>query len=137
MLPRPPVYLSVTLRKLCQIWAQVESACPGTFLPSTPTFGSARPLKPGTSPMRLTSCPMRFARYGNFLQIMIVISRHNMNFHIQHCLPDCEETLYKATVSASKFRGCDFKNFGTSTLCSLGSTLHPPMWGAKVLEQFK
>ena len=65
MLPRPPVYLSVTLRKLCQIWAQVESACRGTFLPLTPTFGSARPLKPGTSPMRLTSCPMRFARYGN------------------------------------------------------------------------
>ena len=64
-LPRPPVYLSVTSRKLCQILAPVQSACRGTFLPSTPTFGSARPLKPGTSPMRLTSCPMRFARYGN------------------------------------------------------------------------
>ena len=66
MLPRPPVYLSATLRKPCQTWERVDSACPGTFLPQIPTLGYARLSKLGTSPMRLTSCLMRYARFVNY-----------------------------------------------------------------------
>ena len=57
--------------------------------------------------------------------------------YFQHCLPDCEETHYKASVSAAPFRGCDFKNFGTSPLCNFESLTMPPMWGASVIEQYR
>ena len=38
----------------------------------------------------------------------------------KHCLPDCDETLYSASVSASPFRSCDSKNVGLTDLCDLG-----------------
>ena len=57
--------------------------------------------------------------------------------YFQHCLPDCEETHYKASVSAAPFCGCDFKNFGTSPLCNFESMTMPPMWGASVIEQYR
>ena len=63
---RPPVCLSATLKKPCQTWARVDSACPGTFLPQIPTFGCARLSKRGTSPMRLTNSLMRFAKYVKY-----------------------------------------------------------------------
>ena len=60
----------------------------------------------------------------------------------QHCLPDCEETHFKASASAAPFRGCDFKNFGISPLCNISTeegaeTLNPPIWGASVIEQYR
>ena len=60
-----------------------------------------------------------------------------MCLYFQHCLPDCEETHYKASVSAAPFRGCDFKNFGTSPLCNFESMTMPPIWGARVIEQYR
>ena len=39
---------------------------------------------------------------------------------MQYCLPDCDETLYSASVSASPFRACDSKNVGLTDLCDLG-----------------
>ena len=60
---------------------------------------------------------------------------------LQHCLPDCEETIYKASVSAAPFRDCDAKNFGVSSLCNFGvsgsATIDPPRWGASVIEQYR
>ena len=61
---------------------------------------------------------------------------------IQHCLPDCEETIYKASVSAAPFRDCDAKNFGVSSLCNFGvsdteKSIDPPRWGASVIEQYR
>ena len=60
---------------------------------------------------------------------------------LQHCLSDCEETIYKASVSAAPFRDCDSKNFGVSSLCNFGvsgsATIDPPRWGASVIEQYR
>jgi hypothetical protein len=55
----------------------------------------------------------------------------------QTCLPDCDETLYTASVSAAKFRPCDYKNLGQSPLCNLGDKeIYPPIWGSSVLDQY-
>ena len=64
----------------------------------------------------------------------------------QQCLPDCDETLYTASVSAAPFRQCDFKNLGMNPMCDLDRSdpratgfadVNPPMWGESVLEQYK
>ena len=65
----------------------------------------------------------------------------------QDCLPDCDETHYTASVSASPFRKCDFKNMGLTALCNLGGGggsgggdmggIEPPMWGESVINQYR
>ncbi len=58
----------------------------------------------------------------------------------EHCLPDCDETHYSASVSAAPFRKCDFKNLGLTELCDFGGgevSADPPIWGAEVLAQYK
>ena len=63
----------------------------------------------------------------------------------QDCLPDCDETHYTASVSASPFRKCDFKNMGLTALCNLGGggsggemgEIEPPMWGESVINQYR
>ena len=69
---------------------------------------------------------------------------HLSNF--QHCLPDCEETLFSAKVSAAPFHRCDFRTVQVNPLCNLvikddnetqfgvGTV---PMWGADVIEQYR
>ena len=52
------------------------------------------------------------------------------------CLPDCETTVYKASVTAAPFRRCDYKNLGTSQLCNFEDNLSPPIWGQQVLSQY-
>ena len=73
-------------------------------------------------------------------------SKYNVSLILQKCLPDCDETHYSATVSSAPFRGCDFQNFGLSALCNFddGSggdkdmpSVHPPMWGSSVIEQYR
>ena len=65
---------------------------------------------------------------------------------MQQCLPNCEETRYTAIPSAAPFRRCDFRNFKTNPLCDLQMTADsntsfamndPPMWGNKVLEEYR
>ena len=62
------------------------------------------------------------------------------------CLPNCEETSYKASVSQAPFRRCDFKTLGINPLCDLSMTtdnetsfgmIYPQMWGQSVIEQYK
>jgi hypothetical protein len=57
----------------------------------------------------------------------------------QHCLPDCVSTKYKHFISTEKFRNCDEKNFGQTSLCNLNSSdpLYPPIWGDQALQQCK
>lgn len=61
----------------------------------------------------------------------------------QDCLPDCDETHYTASVSASPFRKCDYKNMGLTALCNLGGSgdelgdVEPPMWGESVINQYR
>ena len=52
------------------------------------------------------------------------------------CTPDCEKTLYRASVTAAPFRRCDYKNLGTSQLCNFEDKLNPPIWGQQVLSQY-
>ena len=64
----------------------------------------------------------------------------------QHCLPDCNETIYTASSSAAPFRHCDFRNLEMNPMCNLGRSdtdgtgfgdVNPPMWGQSVLEQYR
>ena len=65
--------------------------------------------------------------------------------NFQHCLPNCEETSYSASVSAAKFRGCSSKNMGSSPMCKLpdtatGNEVTPgyiPMWGTSVMDDYR
>ena len=44
-----------------------------------------------------------------------------------------------ASTSALSLRTCDSKNLDLTDLCNLGSgmgDIHPPIWGASVLEQY-
>ena len=84
------------------------------------------------------ACQVGYFLYSNELHDPV-----ELNLFFQHCLPDCEETHYTASVSAAPFRACDLKNFGLSPLCTfdesddgLGS-LHPPIWGSSVIEQYR
>ena len=54
-------------------------------------------------------------------------------------MPDCDETKYTASTSALSLRRCDSKNLDLTDLCNLGNgmgDIHPPIWGASVLEQY-
>ena len=66
--------------------------------------------------------------------------------NLQHCLPDCEETLYSAKVSAAPFHRCDFRTIQVNPLCNLATTEDSgtvlmmgtaPIWGASVIEQYR
>ena len=65
---------------------------------------------------------------------------------LQHCLPNCEETTYKATVSAAPFRRCDFKTLGMNPLCDLNTfeetdeglrDMNPPIWGTSAFNHYR
>ena len=67
-------------------------------------------------------------------------------FFTKHCLPNCEETTYTATVSAAPFRRCDFKTLGLNPLCNPAGFdakeggfdgMDPPMWGTSTLTQYR
>jgi len=52
------------------------------------------------------------------------------------CLPDCTRVIYQPSFSTQKFRECDEKNFGVSTLCNLKSLqIRPQVWSKQVLDQ--
>ena len=57
----------------------------------------------------------------------------------KHCLPDCEITIYEASVSSAPFQSCDHSNLETSSMCSLtsGNEFNPPLWLSDTKEQFK
>jgi hypothetical protein len=73
----------------------------------------------------------------SWLNHCIAQLQRSYNSVFQTCLPDCDETLYTASVSAAKFRPCDFKNLGQTPLCNLGDAdISPPIWGSSVLGQY-
>ena len=58
-----------------------------------------------------------------------------------YCLPDCETTIYHASVTAAPFRRCDYKNLGVSFLCNfngniLGKQIQPAIWAESVIAQY-
>ena len=66
----------------------------------------------------------------------------------QHCLPNCEDTTYTASVSATPFRRCDFKTLGLNPLCDPGhigdteggggfQNMNPPIWAEKAYEEYQ
>ena len=56
----------------------------------------------------------------------------------EHCLPDCEITVYEIAVSSAPFESCDHTNLETSSMCSLtsGYEFNPPIWMSDTKEQF-
>ena len=141
---RPPAYLNVTWITFWQHWMRSTSAFRGTSRLLIQTLGSAPHPKPGTSAKKSTNCRMIYARLANIKVYVLSCATWNLLISIpslQHCLPDCEETIYKASVSAAPFRDCDAKNFGVSSLCNFGvsgsATIDPPRWGASVIEQYR
>ena len=56
----------------------------------------------------------------------------------EHCLPDCEITVYETSVSSAPFESCDHTNLETSSMCSLtsGDEFNPPIWMSDTKEQF-
>ena len=56
----------------------------------------------------------------------------------EHCLPDCEITLYETAVSSAPFESCDHTNLEASSMCSLtsGDEFNPPIWISDTMEQF-
>ena len=65
-----------------------------------------------------------------------------INYFPQYCLPDCEEILYSAKVSAAPFHRCDFRTIQVNPLCNLATTDAKmtnisPMWGAQVIQQYR
>ena len=53
-----------------------------------------------------------------------------------HCLPDCDRTIYHPMVTNQEFRVCDEKNFGMTELCSFDSIdVWPQIWANQVLNQ--
>ena len=67
----------------------------------------------------------------------------------QHCLPNCEDTTYTASVSATPFRRCDFKTLGLNPLCDPATdigddteggggfeNMNPPIWAEKAFEEY-
>ena len=62
----------------------------------------------------------------------------------QHCMPNCEETRYSASLSAAKFHLCNSKTMGSNPMCNLpkgviGSegAVDIPMWGTSVMEDYR
>ena len=56
-----------------------------------------------------------------------------------HCLPDCNTTLYDASVSTAPIRHCDHTNLGSSGLCNLDknlSTMNPSLLSNPVRNEF-
>ena len=56
----------------------------------------------------------------------------------EHCLPDCEITVYETAVSSAPFESCDHTNLETSSMCSLtsGDEFNPPIWMRDTKQQF-
>ena len=54
-----------------------------------------------------------------------------------HCLPNCDETQYSSVSSTARFRRCDNRNLGVSSLCDLDSkqTL-PALYGQELLAEY-
>ena len=56
----------------------------------------------------------------------------------EHCLPDCEGTLYSQTTTAVPFRRCDNKNLGVSRMCNMqdADVAQPPIFGHQVYQEY-
>lgn len=55
-----------------------------------------------------------------------------------YCLPDCNNFVYRHTLSHEPFRPCDDFNFGITPLCNLENqdpTYKPVLWGEQVISQ--
>merc|ERR1719192_2678534 len=68
-----------------------------------------------------------------FKELLGLVSSSNCS----HCLPNCDETQYSSVRSTARFRRCDNRNLGVSSLCDLDSkqTL-PALYGQELLAEY-
>ena len=59
----------------------------------------------------------------------------------KYCLPDCNATKYKTSISSAPFRICDRTNVATSPLCKIsfgsGMMMNPPIWKSSVEAEYE
>ena len=56
-----------------------------------------------------------------------------------HCLPDCDNTMYDASVSTAPIRFCDHTNLGASNLCTMNinsSNMNPSLLSGVIQNEF-
>ena len=54
-----------------------------------------------------------------------------------HCLPDCDGSIFETKVTSAAFQRCDHTNIGASTFCDLETMyLNPTMWAEDARNQF-
>ena len=56
-----------------------------------------------------------------------------------HCLPDCNVTIYDATISTAPIRFCDHTNLGASSLCTLDQNsvaMNPSLLSGPIQNEF-
>ncbi|XP_023336338.1 uncharacterized protein LOC111707459 [Eurytemora carolleeae] len=59
------------------------------------------------------------------------------NSRCSHCLPDCEYTSYKVSLSSAPFRGCSVLNEETSMFCRYSTSLTPSLWADKIIPLYQ
>ena len=120
----------------------------GTFLLSIQMLDYAHHMRQGTSRRTWSQLVPMNARLSETMCFKKFYNWYVSAFctFLQDCLPNCEETRYTATVSASPFRRCDFRTLGINPLCDLAmekgtgtsfATLYPQMWGQSAIEQYR
>ena len=56
-----------------------------------------------------------------------------------YCLPDCDVTVYDATISTAPIRFCDHTNLGSSKLCTIdtsSNTMNPSLLSGPIQNEF-
>ena len=80
--------------------------------------------------------PWRTTRFQNLLEEV-----SDTDGDCKYCLPDCNATKYKTSLSSAPFKRCDRTNVGISPLCSIsfGSSMmmNPPMWKSSVQAEYE
>jgi hypothetical protein len=56
-----------------------------------------------------------------------------------YCLPDCQNTIFRYSLTSLPFKGCDESNIGISFLCNIEDQdfPQPRIWGQAVLDEYK
>ena len=80
--------------------------------------------------------PWRTARFQYLLKEV-----SDIDGDCKYCLPDCNTTKYKTSISSAPFRSCDRTNVGVSPLCNIsfgsGMMINPPIWKNAVQAEYE
>ena len=65
------------------------------------------------------------------------LMRTGLRTKCNHCLPDCEGSIFEAKVTSASFQRCDHTNLGASPFCDLETIdLNPTIWAEEARNSF-